>query len=38
MCDEQGPASVMIDTCRQLIWIIGTGLYHLMVDVQLMVG
>ena len=37
-CDEQGPASVTIDTCCQLIGIIGTGLYHLMADVQLMVG
>ena len=36
--DEQGPASVMIDTCRQLIGIVGTGLYHSMADVQLMVG
>ena len=36
--DEQGPASVMIDTCHQLICIVGTGLYHLMADVQLMVG
>ena len=36
--DEQGPASVMIDTCCQLICIIGTGLYHSMADVQLKVG
>ena len=36
--DEQGPASVTIDTCRQLICIVGTGLYHSMADVQLTVG
>ena len=36
--DEQGPNSVMIDTCCQLVRIVGTGLYHSMVDVQLMVG
>ena len=32
--DDQGPNSGTIDTCRQLIGIVGTGLYHLMVDVQ----
>ena len=37
-CDEQGPASVTIDTCHQLIGIVGTSLYHSMVDVQLTVG
>ena len=37
-CDEQGPALVTIDTCRQLIGIVGTGLYHLMADFQLTVG
>ena len=36
--DEQGPNSVMIDTCCQLVRIVGTGLYHSMADVQLMVG
>ena len=36
--NNQGPVSVTIDTCRQLIRIVGTGLYHSMVDVQLMVG
>ena len=36
--DNQGPASATIDTCCQLIEIVGTGLYHLMVDVQLTVG
>ena len=28
----------MIDTCRQLVGIVGTGLYHLMADVQSVVG
>ena len=37
-CDKQGPNSVTIDTCHQLISIVGTGLYHSMVDVQLTVG
>ena len=37
-CNEQGPASSTIDICRQLVGIVGTGLYHLMVDVQLTVG
>ena len=36
--NEQGPASVMIDTCHQLIGIVGTSLYHSMADVQLTVG
>ena len=35
--DDQGPNSGTIDTCHQLIGIVGTSLYHLMVDVQLMV-
>ena len=33
-CDDQGPNSEMIDTCRQLVGIVGTGLYHSMADVQ----
>ena len=37
-CDDQGPNLGMIDTCWQLIGIIGTGLYHLMVDVQSVVS
>ena len=37
-CDEQGPVLATIDTCRQLISIVGTGLYHSMADVQLTVG
>ena len=32
--DNQGPNSGTINTCRQLIGIVGTGLYHSMVDVQ----
>ena len=32
--NDQGPNSETIDTCRQLVGIIGTGLYHLMADVQ----
>ena len=32
--DDQGPNSSTIDTCRQLVGIVGTGLYHLMVDMQ----
>ena len=36
--DEQGPNLATIDTCCQLIGIVGTGLYHSMVDVQLTVG
>ena len=37
-CDEQGPVSATIVTCHQLVGIIGTGLYHSMADVQMMVG
>ena len=36
--DDQGPNSETIDICRQLVGIVGTGLYHSMVDVQSMVG
>ena len=32
--DDQGPNSKTIDMCRQLVGIVGTGLYHSMVDVQ----
>ena len=32
--DDQGPSSETIDTCRQLVGIIGTRLYHSMADVQ----
>ena len=36
--DYQGPNSGTIDTCRQLVGIVRTGLYHSMVDVQSVVG
>ena len=36
--NDQGPNSETIDTCCQLVGIIGTGLYHLMADVQSVVG
>ena len=36
--DDQGPNSGTIDTCHQLIGIVGTGLYHSIVDVQSTVG
>ena len=32
--DDQGSNSEAIDICRQLVGIIGTGLYHSMADVQ----
>ena len=37
-CDDQGPNLGTIDTCHQLIGIVGTGIYHLMADVQYTVG
>ena len=37
-CDDQGPNSGTIDTCCQLVGIVGTGLYHSMADVQSVVG
>ena len=36
--DDQGLNSSMIDTCCQLVGIVRTSLYHLMVDVQSIVG
>ena len=36
--DDQGPNSETIDMCRQLVGIVGTGLYHSMADVQSVVG
>ena len=36
--NDQGPNSETIDTCHQLVGIVGTGLYHLMADVQSVVG
>ena len=32
--DDQGPNSGTINACRQLVGIVGTGLYHSMADVQ----
>ena len=32
--NDQGPNLGTIDTCRQLVGIVGTGLYHSMADVQ----
>ena len=32
--DDQGPNSGTIDTCRQLVGIVRTSLYHSMADVQ----
>ena len=34
--DDQGSSLEAINVCRQLVGIIGTGIYHSMVDVQLM--
>ena len=36
--DDQGPGLEIVDTCRQLMGVVGTGLYHSMADVQMMVG
>ena len=36
--DDQGLNSETIDTCRQLVGIVGTGLYHSMADIQSVVG
>ena len=32
--DDQGASSETINVCRQLIGVVGTGIYHLMADVQ----
>ena len=32
--NNQGAGLEVINTCRQLVSVIGTGLYHSMVDVQ----
>ena len=37
-CDDQGSTSVTINTCHQLVGIVGTSLYHSMADVQSVVG
>ena len=36
--DEQGASSEAIDVSRQLIGIVGTGIYHSMAEVQASVG
>ena len=36
--DDQGSSSEAINVCRQLVGIVGTGIYYSMVDVQYMVG
>ena len=36
--DDQGASSEAINVCRQLVGIVGTGVYHSMADVQLTVG
>ena len=35
--DNQGASSEAINVCRQLVGIVGTGVYHSMADVQLTV-
>ena len=35
--DNQGAGLEVVDTCCQLVSVIGTGLYHSMVDIQEMV-
>ena len=37
-CDDQGPNLETINTCHQLMGIVGTSLYHSMADVQSIVG
>ena len=36
--DDQGSSSEVINVCRQLVGIVGTGIYHSMADVQYMVS
>ena len=36
--NDQGPGLEVVDTCWQLIGAVGTGLYHSMADVQMMVS
>ena len=36
--DDQGSSSEVINVCRQLVGIVGTGIYHSMADVQLTVS
>ena len=35
--DDQGPGSEVVNTCQQLVRVVGTGLYHSMADVQMTV-
>ena len=35
--DDQGLSSEAINVCRQLVGVVGTGIYHSMADVQLTV-
>ena len=36
--DNQGAGMEVVDTCQQLISMVGTGLYHSMADVQMTVS
>ena len=36
--DDQGPSSEVVNTCQQLVRVVGMGLYHSMVDIQMTVG
>ena len=36
--NDQGPGSDIVNTCHQLVGVIGTGLYHSMANVQMMVS
>ena len=36
--DDQGSSSEAINMCRQLVGVVGTGIYHSMADVQYTVG
>ena len=36
--DDQGSSSEAINICRQLVGVVGTGIYHSMADVQYTVG
>ena len=36
--DDQGASSEAINVCRQLVGMVGTGIYHSMADVQYMVS
>ena len=36
--NNQGTGTEVVNTCRQLISVVGTGLYHSLADVQMMVS